>query len=575
MSSSTSIPSLSSSSSSKKPTTLLSLRVVIADALEMLSAEEAAFWFDWMFSHYGHLTHWSDYYQRAKYYLQKGRAAQCLSLLDQCQAENSMINILRGEALLRAQRYSELAELNVNLILNQSSTLDPSMFPPNWIPLVKDEKRIKARLLCLQGTGRFRMNAEQTDLYADFASTFRQAREVSPRCASACRMLYCEPTAILPPPSRNENDLHDAFKREQELWAMFDGGELGAVMEQVERRWGESPPERIVPVYANCLLFKGEKVKLYNLAQRCVQWCPDAATTWYAVGLHYCGQGREEEMRKYWLKGLSKDEGCVPCWVGLGHSYSQAGDHDLAVNAYMAAAHHYAVGSPWPRLFLASEYVRCRRTHLAEPILKELGVWMGDEPQFLNELAVCMAQLKEYRGALAVVDKALTLPCPDHLRSALIINKLHVLLISLTETDERIGSPMKIIDTAMTCLEEIEKHPSPEDGKSVKRVAKLKAFILELATRLSPNSSSILEKAIKAYQEYVAMEKDRWAVDQLARLKGMRADRHTLNALPTPNRHLRSRNSHVSVDLTQFLPSINLDDGSTKEDDFMELDDDF
>src|SRR4029453_18714196 len=106
------------------------------------------------------------------------------------------------------------------------------------------------------------------------------------------------------------------------------------------------PPDRIIPIYVNALLFKGDKQKLFQTAQRCVQESPDAGSTWYAVGLHYCGQGKEEDMRRYWLKGISKDDSCVPCWIGLGHSYGQAGDHDLAVNAYMAAAHHYAVGSP-------------------------------------------------------------------------------------------------------------------------------------------------------------------------------------------------------------------------------------
>lgn len=554
-------PSLSSSTSSssltKKPTQrggtpLLSLRAVIADAVELLAFEEAEYWFDWMSSQYGANMHWSDHYNRAKLILAKGRAAQCLYYMEQylSNTDNHYVNILKGEAMKKCGKFEQLADLDVAVYPLNAST-EPSQFPPHWIPMVKDEKRIRARLLCLRGEGRLRVNAEQPNSYPNAANDYVAAHELVPRSVTACQKLFCEPFAVLPPPERATTNLHDSFTVEQQLWQKFDNECYNEVVTAVEQRWGTLPPDRLVSVYANALLFQQERLKLYNLAQQAVKLRPDSSNTWYAVGLHYCGQGREEEMRKYWLKGICKEDSSVPCWIGLGHSYGQAGDHDLAVNAYMAAAHHYAVGSPWPRLFLASEYVRCRRTALAEPILAELSNWIGQDPSFLNELAVCKAQSRDYRSAMEAINLAVE-KCnrqSSPLPRSVLINRLHITLASLTDQDCR-HSPLRTLDTALLYAQELMQVSPKDDVK----VLKIRAFTGELCHRLSPKSRDMLSKAVQYYEEYCGVAKDKWAMDQLNRLRGLSQNHN---------------HSSTSFDLTRYLPASS----STIDDVDMEIDD--
>lgn len=497
--------------------------------------------------------HWSDHYNRAKLILAKGRAAQCLSFIEHhlSSVDNHFVNILRGEAMKKCGYYGKLADLDV-AIYPITSTDNMSQFPPHWIPMVKDEKRVRARLLCLRGEGRMRVNAEEPNSFPNAANDYISAHELVPKSVTACQRLFCEPFAVLPPPDRNTATLHDSFVIEQDLWKQFDLEQYDKVVGAVESRWGLNPPDRLLCIYANSLLFQQDRLKLYNLAQQSIKCRPDSANTWYAVGLYYCGQGREDEMRKYWLKGISKEDNNVACWVGLGHSYGQAGDHDLAVNAYMAAAHHYAVGSPWPRLFLASEYVRCRRTTLAEPILKELSNWIGQDPSFLNEFAVCKAQSRDYKTAMEAISQAIDL-CPNNpsFLHALLMNRLHILLASLTDQECR-QSPLRTLDTALMFADQLHQS-RPNDVK----VSKIRAFTGELCHRLSPKSKELQTRAIQYYEEYCAESNDKWAVDQLNRMKAKSDVSVSL------------QNSSSSLDLTRYLPTSS----SILEDVDMEIDD--
>jgi tetratricopeptide (TPR) repeat protein len=479
--------------------------------------------------------HWSDHYNRAKLFLTKGRPSLCLKYIDQYLGnhDSHFVNVLRGEAMWRCGGWAQLADLDVAMypVGTGSTGQEQTMFPPHWVPSVKDEKRVRARLLCLRGEGRLRMNAENGEAFPNAASDFTAAFELVPKSMSACQRLFCEPLAVLSPVERQHYNtaLHESFTIEQQLCQLFDREQYGRVVGLVEERWGGTwPPDRVISVYANSLLFCQNKLKLYTLAQDLINHRPDSAMTWYTVGLHYCGQGKEEEMRRYWLKGISKEDDSVPCWIGLGHSYSQAGDHDLAVNAYMAAAHHYAVGSAWPRLFLASEYVRCRRTGLAEPILASISGWWGSEGDcqvYLNEVAVCKAQSRDYRAALSAINRAIdstsstSSSTASTMLKSLLINRLHITLASLTDQQQQQQTARSTLALAhSTALHLHSLHPADP------KIKKIRAFTAELCYRMSPkNNHEQLGQAVSFYEDYCEAVKggDRWAVEQLARLRAV------------------------------------------------------
>lgn len=77
---------------------------------------------------------------------------------------------------------------------------------------------------------------------------------------------------------------------------------------------------------------------LFMLAHDLVQQEPQAASTWYAVGLWYFSGKRWTEARRFFSKANLIDSRFAPAWITFAHAFAWEGEHDQAITAYSTAA---------------------------------------------------------------------------------------------------------------------------------------------------------------------------------------------------------------------------------------------
>lgn len=78
--------------------------------------------------------------------------------------------------------------------------------------------------------------------------------------------------------------------------------------------------------------------KLFILAHEMVEKEPEAAMSWYAVGVWYLTSKKWAEARTYFSKTSLMDPRFAPAWIAFAHTFALEGEHDHAVTAYSTCA---------------------------------------------------------------------------------------------------------------------------------------------------------------------------------------------------------------------------------------------
>lgn len=152
---------------------------------------------------------------------------------------------------------------------------------------------------------------------------------------------------------------------------------------------------RFLVIYIAICYELGYTIPLYELSHQLVQNDPDHSIAWYAIGTYYLLKKKYEEARRFYGRitlskhGINVNSRIPEAWIGFGHSFSNAGEHDQAISAYKTAV-MLMKNSPYPWLYLAMSYSSTRPDHPSvisclqhayelapnDPIvLNELGIW--------------------------------------------------------------------------------------------------------------------------------------------------------------------------------------------------------
>lgn len=145
---------------------------------------------------------------------------------------------------------------------------------------------------------------------------------------------------------------------------------------------------------------------LFMLAHDLVAQEPQAASTWYAVGLWYFSGKRWAEARRYFSKANLIDSRFAPAWITFAHSFAWEGEHDHAIAAYSTAARLFP-GSHLTFLFIGQEHLQLSQSTLAEEYFLAAAAIHPSDPLLLNELGVAAYNRDDFAQAVSYFQRAI------------------------------------------------------------------------------------------------------------------------------------------------------------------------
>ncbi|WVF72592.1 hypothetical protein IAT40_007410 [Kwoniella sp. CBS 6097] len=190
-----------------------------------------------------------------------------------------------------------------------------------------------------------------------------------------------------------------------ELYAKYKWEDCYAVTSKILARIPGHPTA--LPLHLACMHHIHRlRSSLFMLAHDLVEQDPQAATTWYAVGLWYFSGKRWGEARRYFSKANLIDSRFAPAWIAFAHSFAYEGEHDHAITAYSTSARLFQ-GSHLPLLFIGMEHLQLSASHLAEEYFRASEAINASDPLLLNELGVVAYNKEDYDQAASYFRKAL------------------------------------------------------------------------------------------------------------------------------------------------------------------------
>ncbi|ORX38717.1 hypothetical protein BD324DRAFT_622052 [Kockovaella imperatae] len=145
---------------------------------------------------------------------------------------------------------------------------------------------------------------------------------------------------------------------------------------------------------------------LFMLAHDLVEQDPQAATTWYAVGLWYFSGKRWTDARRYFSKANLIDSRFAPAWIAFAHSFAWEGEHDHAITAYSTSARLFP-GTHLPLLFIGMEHLQLSASTLAEEYFRASEAINASDPLLLNELGVVSYNKEDYPEAIRYFQRSI------------------------------------------------------------------------------------------------------------------------------------------------------------------------
>ncbi|OWZ40936.1 anaphase-promoting complex subunit 6 [Cryptococcus neoformans c8] len=190
-----------------------------------------------------------------------------------------------------------------------------------------------------------------------------------------------------------------------ELYAKYKWEECYAVTTKILSRIPGHPSA--LPLHLACMHHIHRlRSSLFMLAHELVEQDPQAATTWYAVGLWYFSGKRWAEARRYFSKANLIDSRFAPAWIAFAHSFAYEGEHDHAITAYSTSARLFQ-GSHLPLLFIGMEHLQLSASNLAEEYFLAAKAINDSDPLLLNELGVVHYNKEDYAAAASYFRKSL------------------------------------------------------------------------------------------------------------------------------------------------------------------------
>lgn len=118
-------------------------------------------------------------------------------------------------------------------------------------------------------------------------------------------------------------------------------------------------------VQIGCLMELKDSNSLFYMAHKLVDFYPDEAISWYAVGSYYDLINKTEQGRRYLTKAASLDRLFGPAWLAYGHSFAKEKEHDQAMAAYFKAV-QLMRGCHLPLLYIGVECGLTKNFEMAE-----------------------------------------------------------------------------------------------------------------------------------------------------------------------------------------------------------------
>eukprot|EP00742_Colponemidia_sp_Colp-10_P011512 GILJ01012796.1.p1 GENE.GILJ01012796.1~~GILJ01012796.1.p1 ORF type:complete len:526 (+),score=88.80 GILJ01012796.1:22-1578(+) len=179
---------------------------------------------------------------------------------------------------------------------------------------------------------------------------------------------------------------------------------------QISKRVLSQDPfhQTVLPVHLASLVALKMKTELFYCAHQLVDAYPQSAVAWFAVGCYYLTIRKLDPSRRFFRKATSLAPHFAPAWIGYGHGFALQDESDQAMSAYRSAARLFT-GSHLPSLCIGMEYLRTNNLALAQQALAHALSICAADPAVYHELAVVAHKQKEYRKAIELFKKGLSL----------------------------------------------------------------------------------------------------------------------------------------------------------------------
>uniref|UniRef100_A0A1B6LCT4 Cell division cycle protein 16 homolog n=1 Tax=Graphocephala atropunctata TaxID=36148 RepID=A0A1B6LCT4_9HEMI len=200
---------------------------------------------------------------------------------------------------------------------------------------------------------------------------------------------------VLPHPRLPENlDLEVA--RAEKLYYACSYMQCFALTEEILKK--DSYHTSCLPIHISCLVELKQVNKLFYLAHKLVDYMPEKAVPWFAVGCYYFITGKRDLARRYLAKATSLDRLFGPAWLAYGHSFAVENEHDQAMAAYFSAS-KLMKGCHLPLLYIGLECGLTNNIRLAERFFTQAQSIAPYDPFVIHEMGVIAFQNTDYNMA--------------------------------------------------------------------------------------------------------------------------------------------------------------------------------
>lgn len=156
--------------------------------------------------------------------------------------------------------------------------------------------------------------------------------------------------------------------------------------------------KRSLTVQIGCLMELKDFNKLFYVAHKLVDFYPDDAISWYAVGCYYDLIGKSDPARRYLSKATTLDRLYGPAWLAYGHSFAKENEHDQAMAAYFKAT-QLMRGCHLPLLYIGVECGLTKNLEMAEKFFYQAMAIAPLDVYVLHELGVLKFEYELYESA--------------------------------------------------------------------------------------------------------------------------------------------------------------------------------
>ncbi|XP_055614198.1 cell division cycle protein 16 homolog [Uranotaenia lowii] len=217
---------------------------------------------------------------------------------------------------------------------------------------------------------------------------YRINRPISMQSPSAIAVQHCF--------DRLENCVDLVVSQAEKHFYNCDYKKCMKIIDEILKR--DPYHKRSLTVQIGCLMEMKDFNKLFYVAHKLVDFYPDDAISWYAVGCYYDLIGKSDPARRYLSKATSLDRLYGPAWLAYGHSFAKENEHDQAMAAYFKAT-QLMRGCHLPLLYIGVECGLTKNLEMAEKFFYQAMSIAPLDVYVLHELGVIKFEYELYESA--------------------------------------------------------------------------------------------------------------------------------------------------------------------------------